>query len=382
MHRWIISLLAGLMMAFSGGPREGLRPLPEPDPLPSSGLSQEVARARAQAGNAHTELDSLYFNFRLEHGQPWEWKPETWVRFRERFSPAAQRLAKEYPHIESGLIARLALEPYALPEVGVTGFEEAADRAWEAVSARFGLDRAGRVARGLFLDFTPESRIWKIHFYDGKNIEGTPYAQLDALTGAVTETGLWPAAIDLAAAFSGVPDQASAHLALRPVPPRADGKPAFWYGAFAPAYFWEQLDRSPWLDKSLAEWEAAFGKDQIFWPLEIRALEYLSRQPSYQDYWTAMPGLPGPEDIPQEKALAIARAAMEKSPKIAEEVKARLKPDIAYFFCEVSFNGYGNQWYIQFHDPDHPLKEMLYLVVIDADTGDVVLTQDVDEGNG
>ncbi|MGI6695817.1 MAG: PepSY domain-containing protein [Christensenellales bacterium] len=379
LHRLILSLLAGLMLGMPAAQEEAL-----PEAL-TMDLSSQVALAQQLGTNAYTELDGLYFDFRVEHGQPWTWLPETWVLFKETFTPVVERLARDYPHIGASFLNQLVFEPFALPGEGDLLFDEAADKAWNAVADNLNLaenQRKERTAYGVFLAPDEDSRIWKIHFYDGKSIEGTPYALLDAETGVVMDVGVWPAAIDLVAAFSTMSNQKTAHQALKPGNPRADGKPAFWYGDFAPGYFWEQLDKSPYLGKGIQELEAAFGKEQIFWPLEARALEFLSRQPNYQDYWIAMPGLPGPEDITEEEALAIARERMENSKKITDVLKVRLKPNIGYFFYPNSFNNHGNEWFIQFHDPDHPLKEMLFSVIIDADTGDVVMTLDVDEGNG
>lgn len=379
LHRVLISLLASLMLGLPMAQEEAL------PAAPPMSMTDQVNLARQLGENAYTELDGLYFDFRVEHGQPWEWAPETWVLFKKSFTPVVERLGKDYPHIGGSFLNQLVHESFALPEAGDMSFEAAADQAWQLAVESLGIKQSEREKRkpyGLFLAMAEDSRCWKIHFYDGEQIEGTPYVYLDALSGRVIDQGLWPAAIDQMAAFSSMTNQKNAHRALKPGSLRADGKPAFWYGDFAPDYFWEQMDRSPHLGKGLEELEAAFGKEQNFWPLEARVLEFLSRQPNYQDYWTAMPGLPGPEDIPQEQAVAIAQERMESSVKIADVVKARLKPNVAFFFYPEDYDGHGNTWYIQFHDSEHPSLEVLHLVIIDADTGEVILTQDADEGNG
>lgn len=179
-----------------------------------------------------------------------------------------------------------------------------------------------------------------------------------------------------------------AETSLLPVPeprvmptPRADGKPAFWYGDFAPRHFWETLDRSPWQGKAMADWEKAFGKNQDYWPLEVKALEFLSRQGEDNDYWTAMPGLPGPDEVSQERALYIAQAELAQSKKLDTDVKMRLVPDFSFSYYQEGFE-HGNTWLIHFRDPENMDQGVFFSVLIDARNGGVMQALHADEGNG
>ena len=381
MMKYFLTVFLSLFMVVLPGLPKEEAPAPVFMEAP---LERDVRQAESLAGMAYTELDSRYFDFCVKHGQPFSWQPETWVAFREELKPMADRLAMHYPHVRMSLVYELLNMDYALPGEGEMSFSEAKEKAWQALEDRLiaeGHDMAQ--AAGFFISLGVEDSFWKIHFFDGKKVEGTPYVMLDARSGEVVDLGRWPAAINLISAFGTSSIQEANHQQLRPGPsPRADGKRAFWYGDFAPAHYWEQLDKSPWLDKGMAEWQAAFGSNQNYWPLEVKALEFLLRQPEYNPHWNAMTGLPGPEDIPQDKAMELALAELTKTEKVAEDVKSRLKPNVDFLYYPQDSQGHVTQWFIQFHDPEHPVHELLFSVMMDGRTGEILLVQGPEDGNG
>lgn len=128
------------------------------------------------------------------------------------------------------------------------------------------------------------------------------------------------------------------------------------------------------------EWEKEYGPIEEFWPVEIKAIHYL-RGSAWRKDQAMLPGLPAPEDMQAEEALALARAELAKSPLVTPEQKARLKPDINFIFYEQPYD-HGNTWHIMFRDPESEYLEVICSVTIDAAGGRVLESIGPGEGNG
>lgn len=176
--------------------------------------------------------------------------------------------------------------------------------------------------------------------------------------------------------------------AVQPADPRAQlsDKPAYWYGSFAPDYFWQQLDQTGYrqadMEQSFHRWAAAYGGDAAFWPLPQQAIGALM-QTEYHDVKEEMPGLPAEGDISQLKALEIATQAV--SARYADQLKdpEHKAYEVAYGF---QFNRQApgsRSWSVWFIDPEpHNARGLKFRVDIDAKTGEVVNTEVEEKGNG
>ena len=123
---------------------------------------------------------------------------------------------------------------------------------------------------------------------------GTVY--LDAATGRVLANGLWND--DMEALLSG--------------------KPASWYNASFPDWFWEKLDAVNYNADTAGDlygsWQAEYGEMIDFWPFEYQAIDYLWHEAaSLHGDSPAIKGLPADTDITKEQALEIAAAAFKET---------------------------------------------------------------------
>lgn len=164
-----------------------------------------------------------------------------------------------------------------------------------------------------------------------------------------------------------------------------DKRPLIWGDQRIPAYYWEMMEKRQDTFESVArlvrETEQNTPPGEA-WPILVTALHDLwLNEHSQQETDLEMAGLPGPEDIPQEKALEIAWAAFRKATehKYPEEVFNRLEPIPGFMFNN---RGPGSRtWRFEFFDPGRPGYVTLGMVSLDAVTGELVDLHD-QPGNG
>ena len=131
---------------------------------------------------------------------------------------------------------------------------------------------------------------------------------------------------------------------------------------------WDALAASPHLHKTEEELKQAFGEHPAFWPIEIKLL-YSLRTMKAPPPNNTVPSLPYFRDMQAEEALALAQKEMEACEAITPQVKARLLPDISFTYNELEM---AESWHILFRDPADPELAVLYSVVIDQKTRQVL----------
>ncbi|MGI6695820.1 MAG: hypothetical protein ACOX6O_06230 [Christensenellales bacterium] len=326
----------------------------------------------------------LYPDWRDAYGSPLEWQLSTWVRFGEIFRPYAEAFLALHPDDMDTWLIPMMMQRYVFPGKKDLSWEEAVHIARGAARERLGVSQEemlGRISYAMFIANDPEKPVWKLHFYDGERVEGTPFFQMDGRTGEIQDMGRWPASINYVAAFTEGRDQMAEHMKFQPGhTKRPDGKPGCWYSDCAPEYYWKTLDAHPMLLASREEWEKAYGPTQEFWPVEIKAIHYLRGLASLNDQ-SSLPGLPAPGEMQAKEALVLARAELDNSPLVTPEEKARLKPDMNFYFYEQPCD-HGNIWMIMFRDPEHEDLAVIYSVMIDAGNGRIMESIGPGEGNG
>ena len=330
-------------------------------------------------------LDPLYADWCRAYGQPWTWQAPTWVRFHEVFGPAAQEHVRRHPEDRDSGLYPLYLQRFSWPGSFDMGWEQATQRAWREIQSYPGVGREelrSRLPYAVMLSRDLEQPVWRVHYLDQEQkVEGTPFIELDARTGAVLAADRWPAVIDVVAAFTQGGNQMEAHLRLLPQTTlRPDGKPGYWYHSSLPDWFWQTLDKHPLVNGTRADWEAAYGSLEEFWPVEIKAIQYIRSCRQAPELWQ-MPSLPGPGQTTAQEALALALTELSATGTLDEAEKARLKPDINFGFDRDSQPLTGH-WLIMFRDPDSSFLEVRFSVMIDAGTGLVTESVGPGEGNG
>jgi hypothetical protein len=175
----------------------------------------------------------LYPDWRNAYGSPWEWGLDTWVRFGKIFRPYAEAFLALHPNDANTGLIPMMMQRYAFPGKADLSLEEAAKIARDAAREQLGAseeEMMNRLSYGVFIANNPEKPVWKVHLYDGQQVGGTPYFQIDARTGEMQDMGRWPGNINIVAAFSEGRDQMAEHMKFQPAPTlRPDGKPSGWH---------------------------------------------------------------------------------------------------------------------------------------------------------
>ncbi|MEA5016863.1 MAG: M56 family metallopeptidase [Candidatus Limiplasma sp.] len=163
----------------------------------------------------------------------------------------------------------------------------------------------------------------------------------------------------------------------------ADGRPRGWRWAVLPDSFWdamEEMGGDDWQTASalLQDWRETHGESIVAWPMEGQALWNLWMNNVQSSLWIF--GLPGPGDVPKEKALEIARAAFEEAWQRTypgQRMPGNLTPLVSYHYD--GEQNYRGSWYVQYIDPSREEGEYYGGVTLDAQTGEV-LTRDAAVG--
>ena len=153
---------------------------------------------------------------------------------------------------------------------------------------------------------------------------------------------------------------------------RPDGKPWIWYNDAAPDYFWARLDEIGFDTATLIkQWTLEYGDDESWWPLEAQAIYFLRFHINTYLYDTneiSLAGFPDENDLTQDEATAIARAAIvEHSDGTVTEA------DLSDLLVKYEF------WFNYFGRGSHSWSLIftrlqggdLYVVDLDAKTGEV-----------
>ena len=89
-------------------------------------------------------------------------------------------------------------------------------------------------------------------------------------------------------------------------------------------------------------------------------------------------GLPGPDDIPEDEALSLAKRAFLSEYGLTEE-------DLAEFFIRMDYliiNPAKPVWAVALNAKDHPVTEDAYYLELDSETGEIVLSWHAAMGHG
>ncbi len=146
--------------------------------------------------------------------------------------------------------------------------------------------------------------------------------------------------------------------------------------ALAPAYFWESLQAlgltAADVDNVLLNQQLPHGSDQRFWTLEMQALSALRW--SWPDGTQPFPGLPAPNDLPQDAAVALARQSLRaNNQSFSAESLEQLTPTVGFLF-DSHYAG-SHTWIIRFVDEAAKPAVDVGIVEIDAATGEVLSTE-------
>lgn len=309
--------------------------------------------------------------YTLIHGHMKDWEADTWIAFQRDLKRAAEACGTD---VLPGNLGLFLIQQYAKPGEGIITREEAlaiASRLPEAPE-QSDLKKSGAV---LLMD--GEVPVWKVQliplFSDGR--KGPFLAEIHARTGEVREFRQVAADDDRYRLYYVLdrlipPSQDAAVPPLSRVTPRPDGKPYFWYSPKAPDYYWEAMDRL-WEQNDpgqlMRRWEAEYGKNAIFWPLDAQAFYHTVDN---MDALTGtFPGLPDEEDISRERALEIARQAVMDNGMNQEELN-RLTPAFRFNFNETVPS--GHEWMVDFFLVEGVDTRYITGVSIDAKSGRVI----------
>ncbi|MGI6687084.1 MAG: hypothetical protein ACOX6Y_01755 [Christensenellales bacterium] len=311
---------------------------------------------------------------RYEHvyGDRESWEGETWRSFQERVRKAVAA------HGDSGmgkLLNVILKQEYGVVTDEMITKETAIATARALPGAH---EKVARATAVLLMD--GDISVWKVtlrHAFEEGKVLPLPFlAEINALTGEVRGSRL---AVDHSSPASYVLDRLMEDEPTLPPPAapnctrRPDGKPGFWYSNRAPDYYWKALDEYGYNKGDqgdlIESWYKDYGSDQAFWPLEAQALIELWHGVSPLE--GTFPGLPAPEDIPQEKALTIARKALLEDKETGLHLdEAALNALTAQFtFSFHSLYPGSRAWQVGFVEYREGQKHMLASVTIDAKTG-------------
>ena len=206
--------------------------------------------------------------------------------------------------------------------------------------------------------------VWKVTL---KIKGGYVYAQLDAKTGEVLamdtdQTGpydewrkyvteeYWQAAKLQPAYYHEEPIQKNPTVGWR--------LPSFWGNTdVAPAWYWERLNATGYSEETEDElylgWVEQYGYDTHFWPLEAQAIEILTQLGDEPNFGIInFPGLPTADDISQEEALRIAKAAFkqEYAGELPDLEVSTLTGAFSFWF-NYTYEGH-HAWEVNLYQPD------------------------------
>lgn len=129
------------------------------------------------------------------------------------------------------------------------------------------------------------------------------------------------------------------------------------------------------------ELDAAFAAEdnaRWFWSLEDKALYY--RLYVRTDMEMVYEGLPGPEHVTQERAMATALEALEEYAGMTEEKLAALRLDTTFYVYPIKQHDYEKDSWVFAWRPLLPDKgwnyKILYQVTVNANDGSLVLVMD------
>lgn len=347
---------------------------------------------RPGIGKADTRVREVFDAYRDIHGNMWEWNMEVWIACRQDMLKAAALTGEG----DSASLKAIMRQTYALPEAGMVSADRAVEIGLEAAAAD-GYAYANEPLHSAVLLADGDRRIWKVRVQGlgGENLKYKEVehlaVELDAYTGEVLllqryrngEYG-WAASYVLKSLAPEAPaDSPPLQASQVNATPRPDGKPGLWYSDLAPQWFWEALDKVGYNAETGSEmtrqWTARYGQDRAFWPLEAQAIDHLWHGIQGGDVFH---GLPGPDDMTQEEALAAARQAVLNDPALgisAAELDA-LTP--AYVFRFNSVGRGSRSWDVIFCDMTGLAANPRLNVEIDAVTREVIGIQDGRLSNG
>lgn len=146
--------------------------------------------------------------------------------------------------------------------------------------------------------------------------------------------------------------------------------------SLAPVYYWQSLQAlgltADDVDNILQNQRLPHGSDQRFWSLEMQALYALRNQ--YPDGTQPFPGLPAPNDLPQEAAVMLARQSLRaNNQQLSAEGLEQLTPTVSFLF-DSQFPG-SHTWVIRFVEEDARPAVDVGVVEIDAATGAILSTE-------
>lgn len=316
------------------------------------------------------------------------WGQETWQELRKQLGELGLK-PEEMPG-EPGLILR---QGYTPPQ-GALSREEAVDKAAEAVSLKYKVDKAALLDTGkgklppemqvhaLYLEAEGQRR-YKVSF------ENRYLAEVDALTGEALVVDVYSPGNDYNRRYILdilLPPEGRAYATPFPPPPseeeiKAQGSAENFFitnTALAPQWYWEQLQAIGYSADTAAgilnRLAAEYGQSERYWPILYQAMYFMKEFGRTLAPGDSFPGLPHEDDLQQEAALKLAREALVKEgaevypPETLENAKAVVQ------FTFNLFSAGDRVWQIDFVDlsqspvEEPPLTDLAY-VKIDAITG-------------
>ncbi len=329
-----------------------------------------------EAGRAPLTANENLDLYRDTFGDHRDWSPETWIFFRDALSESVTT----YGQGEAGSSARIILsQGFALPNtVPVT--KDAAIAAAKAAIVSTGSPGDKELSEEhqsyALLITDNKSPVWKVSFFCSGRTCGVRAhtAEVDAntckvlLTGTVAYTQPWYAPYVLT---RHLPEPVAEES--KPTP-RPDGMPRIWRSDIAPKEYWDELEAIGYNADTAGElygdWQMKYGDDPMFWPLPLQAIDGIWHYTT--DATTAIPGLPGPEDIPQEKALEIAMKIFREGKGKAYDEKyiTSLKASVSFTFNTPQMG--DRVWFIRFVEVTLTDINIVGGVTLDAATGEVL----------
>ena len=285
------------------------------------------------------------------------------MRHRQTLTGPEHFIGDEYPILDM---------TYLLPDETMISKETAIEKAKAACGNLDYETLYSNSAVAVCLENPEGQSVWKVtlQLHGG----GFVYAQLDAKTGEAlfTDTAkadtyklwrqyvteeYWQENKPLTSAVYSAPSEYVAGWRL----------PAFWGDpSVAPEWYWEKLNAVGYNeeteDKLYMDWVNQYGYDTNFWPLEAQAIEILTQLGDEPDFGIInFPGLPAEEDISQEEALNIAKAAFKE--EYADELPgldvSTLKGAFSFLF-NYTFEGH-NTWQVNLYRPDGVLMGSVWM---------------------